>query len=223
MCLINIDDIDWKKGKKQILQKGPCLKIPVQNSRSQLKCLVHVQKHEMQGEHHVEMKQKQNVLSVNLSLSQVVVAPKGDNWTSLIAHLFTTPVTDHPFQNHDMRRAATPTVCLPVAFVVAVELRSSSEEPTTTLSYGFARQPKLYCSIFFSYSSIVDGDRDGGGDGDWSQMELTHHQQQMNTRGGAARSVEGFTAVPRRRVGVNDQLNLHPATIISLSRYCQSS
>jgi hypothetical protein len=45
------------------------LKIPVQNSRSQLKCLVHVQKHEMQGEHHVEMKQKQNVLSVNLSLS----------------------------------------------------------------------------------------------------------------------------------------------------------
>ncbi|EXA47743.1 hypothetical protein FOQG_15215 [Fusarium oxysporum f. sp. raphani 54005] len=69
MCLINIDDIDWKKGKKQILQKGPCLKIPVQNSRSQLKCLVHVQKHEMQGEHHVEMKQKQNVLSVNLSLS----------------------------------------------------------------------------------------------------------------------------------------------------------
>lgn len=29
---------------------------------------------------------------------------------------------------------------------------------------------------------------------------------QDQTRGGAARSVEGFTAVPRRRVGVNDQV-----------------
>lgn len=47
-----------------------------------------------------------------------------------------------------MRRAATPTVYLPVAFIVAIELSSSSEEPTTTLSYSFARQPKLYCSIF---------------------------------------------------------------------------
>ncbi|KAI1011449.1 hypothetical protein LB504_002694, partial [Fusarium proliferatum] len=140
------DKVTANSRKKAILRKGPCLKIPVQSSRSQLKCLVHVQKHEMQGEHYVEMKQKQNVLSV----SQVVVAPKGDNQTSPIAHLFTTPVTDHPFQNHNMRRAATPTVDLPVAFIVAIELSSSSDEPTTTLSCSFARQPKLYCSIFFS-------------------------------------------------------------------------
>ncbi|KAI1055176.1 hypothetical protein LB506_006817, partial [Fusarium annulatum] len=124
------DKVTANSRKKAILRKGPCLKIPVQNSRSQLKCLVHVQKHEMQGEHYVEMKQKQNVLSVSLSLSAQY------NW-------YANEVDTSSF------RAATPTVDLPVAFIVAIELSSSSEEPTTTLSCSFARQPKLYCSFFF--------------------------------------------------------------------------
>jgi hypothetical protein len=81
-----------------------------------------------------------------------------------------------------MRRAATPTVYLPVAFIVAIELRSSSEQPTTTLSCSFARQPKLYCSIFFSYPSIVDGDGDGDGDGDWDWTGVKWSSLTTNSR-----------------------------------------